>query len=211
MSKIIVGVDSDYEEIVQKVAEHRRLNVYPYLRKAGFTVDDHQGNLATRKYLQKALSKTGVVFFTGSGHGLENQLIGNDRQAILQVGKYKAGEAQDKIIHLLACFTAFELGARLIADGCKAFFGYDIFFTFYPGYEDEFFSPDAEIDRAIVEGATAREVHERAIAVYDAQIAKLKKLGVHPAIVADMQINKDHLCSPVKSAKYWGDPQARLG
>ncbi len=54
----IVGVDSSFDDATKPVYEYRRKNVYPKLKKNGYAIQLHDGNMATRMYVSKALSET---------------------------------------------------------------------------------------------------------------------------------------------------------
>lgn len=204
----IVGVDSNFDEATKPVFEFRKNKLYPKLRQNGFKLTLLDGNMATRMFVSKELKLPHIEFFTGSGHGQFNQFTGNFFDPILEVGNYSSVEVSDKIIHLLSCKTAFELGEDVVKNGCKAFFGYDTDFAFPPNHTDAFLECDSEIDIAISEGATAHQAYQRAINLYNEHIERFDQMGLD-LVVAVLQQNKEHLCAPDRDIR-WGDPQARL-
>jgi hypothetical protein len=209
MAKKIVCMDSDYEVVVQLVAEWRRTNLYPQLGINDSQLQILKGNTATRMYLQTSLTDVNVVFFTASGHGLLDEFQGNDGDSALEVGEYDSKEVRNKIIHLLSCNTAFELGADTVNNGCFAFIGYDIPFTFHRDYLHEFMQPDKVLAIAIAGGATIENAHKEAMDEYERMISKLQRKNVPISILTDMMVNQNHFCSPVKDNR-WGNPNASL-
>ena len=60
----------------------------------------------------------------GTGHGSKTSFTGQNEAVILEVGKYNSREVRGKVIKLIACQTAVELGPDLIKNGARAFLGY---------------------------------------------------------------------------------------
>lgn len=209
MAKSFVCMDSDYDSAAQHVAEWRRVNVYPSLQTNGNSVTILKGNTATRIYLEQALKKENVVFFTGSGHGLYEEFQGSDGDSALEVGSYSPAEVDKKIIHLLSCNTAFELGSDTIEKGCLAFAGYDLPFTFHLKHMNEFMNPDMVFVIEIVNGNSVSEAHDKVMKEYDRMIGHLQKTNVHMTVIGDMMVNQKHFCSPVKDSR-WGNPEASV-
>lgn len=203
MAKIIV-LDSDYDDDTRAVAVHRRSSLYGKM-KGPLTFLPK----AFRAYLAPELM-AGADFLSGSGHGNEMEFIGNDRNPLLETGGYNKQEAAGKIIHLLSCSTAYNLGQDLVNNGCKAFFGYDTLFFFDARYLDEFLGPDHAIDILISQGSTVAQAHHEAIRVYQETINKMMDKGVDSSIVGRMQTNLNHFCSAVTNP-VWGSPEASLG
>ncbi|HMI03704.1 MAG TPA: hypothetical protein VK541_14570 [Pedobacter sp.] len=206
MSKAILCADSGYDDNVQQIEKHRIDKLYPKL--AG-TIKRMPGPLSTRKYIKDELLNGEIGFFSASGHGNEDELIGNDQFPIFETGNYDAKEANGKIMHFLACSTAYSLGIDLIKKGCKAFFGYDVIFTYYKDHLDQFMAADDAIDLAIAGSKTAKEAHELAMTAYDKAIEILDQKNVNPAIIGAMMTNQRHLCTPMIDAR-WGDPAAKI-
>ena len=196
----ILFFDSDFDDVSKMVAEWRRQHLYPRIQ--GHSVKILKGNTANRAYLAKELIKKEITFFSGSGHGLFDEFQGSDGTAALKLGGYNAAEVSGKIIHLLSCYTAFELGADLVLSGCIGFFGYDVPFSFFPHLIADFMAPDAELDTALADGKSAEEAHTLIINTYDQKIDQLESAG-DLISAADMAVNRDHLCSPVKDSR-WG-------
>src|SRR5437763_1682358 len=143
----ILAVDANFEPITQAGFQYRQINVYPYLAAKGFTIQRCQGSLARKIYVAPATHQPNVVFITGIGHGSYNSFTGDYYDPVLTVGNYSQEEAQGKIVHLLSCETARDLGPDLVSHGSKAYFGYDENFSFQMDDADMFFECDSEIDK----------------------------------------------------------------
>jgi len=204
----VLGVDSNFDEATKRVYDYRSKHVYPRLRNNGFALTLLEGSMASRAYVAKALKQGHIELFTGSGHGQRDKFMGQYYESILEVGSYTPEEVRGKIVHLLACRSAFELGEDVVRNGCKAFFGYDIDFAYHPEYEDIFLDCDSEIDIALAQGNTARQAYQRALKLYDRYIAQFDREG-RDYEVATLQRNRDHLCAPDRDSRS-GDPSARL-
>lgn len=204
----IVGFDSSFDETSKMVATWRQANIYQKFTGDGHEVRVLKGNMANRNYLSKELMKDGIKFLSGSGHGLYHEIQGSDGSAALSVNGYDPLEIKGKIIHLVSCYTAFELGVDVVQKGCTSFFGYDTAFTFLKETIDDFMAPDAELDFALSEGETAQKAHERMIAVYEQRIDKFTAAGNFDA-ASIMEFNKDHFCSAGMD-KQWGNGSAKI-
>lgn len=205
----VVGVDSDYDAPNRAAFQYRDRHVYPYLKRRGFDVRSLHGPLARRHYVAAALRQPAVDYVTGVGHGLHDLYTGDHGDEVLKVGAYHPDEARGKIIHLLSCQTARELGPDLVRNGCRAFFGYDENFVFYPRDADQFFECDAEIDKAFADGLGARRVYARVRRIFDARIAELRAAG-KLYVAAELEYNRDHLRCPSSGGPDWGDESAAL-
>lgn len=205
---VVLAVDSSFESVTNQVFQYRQKNVYPFLEQKGFTIQRCQGPLARRIYVAPEARKPGVDYITGVGHGSYDTYTGDFHDPIFSVGNYSPEESRAKIVHLISCETARELGPDFVAHGCRAYLGYDENFSFQPDDGDIFFECDSEIDRAFAQGATAAEAYERARALFDQKIAAFRAAGKEFK-AATLEFNRDHLRSPT-SGPQWGDPNARL-
>jgi hypothetical protein len=205
----VLGIDANFEPITQAGFQYRQTNVYPYFQAKGFTPQLCQGSMARRVYVAPAARQAGVVYITGIGHGTPDTFTGDYYDAVFSVGNYAPEESQGKIIHLLSCQTALKLGPDFVLHGCKAFFGYDVDFTFFMDIANMFFQCDSEVDRAFADGLTAADVYTRVINLFNQNIAALRAQGSNYKAAA-MESNRDHLRAPA-SGSQWGDPGASLG
>ena len=74
--------------------------------------------------LFKLLSKKADLII-GVGHGLPDLFMGHNDVTLLKLGEYNKDEVEGKVIRLITCQTANELGPDLIANGCKAYWGFN--------------------------------------------------------------------------------------
>ncbi|MDJ0902844.1 MAG: hypothetical protein QNJ55_28995 [Xenococcus sp. MO_188.B8] len=166
----ILAIDSDYDSITQSAYEYRQKSVYPYLEELGFEVKYHRGQSARRYLIAPVAQERSIVYITGSGHGHPREFTGDYGCTIFKVGHYSKEESQEKIIHLLSCYTARELGLDMAQNGCRAFFGYDDPFYFVLNFSEVFWELDSEIDRAFAEVMSAEEVYDRVSKLYQQRI-----------------------------------------
>jgi hypothetical protein len=205
---IALAVDSNYESVTAAACKFRNRHVYPALNRRGFVIEKLQGALARRYYIAPAAARPQIDYITGVGHGAYDTFTGHHGDPIFQVGAYQRAEVAGKIVHLLSCQTARELGRDFVRHGCLAFFGYDENFTFHFDFADLFFECDAEIDLAFAEGLTAKKVDARVRALFERRIAELLAAG-HVYVAATLRFNLDHLRSPA-DGKGWGSLRATL-
>ena len=204
----VVTIDSTHEAVVELCRDFRLAQVFPELTGEGLTLQRFDGPQATRASVAPALAAADVNFVTASGHGVEHRFTGQDGLSLLEVGQYAPGEAEGKIVHLLACLTGQQLGADLVANGCTAFFGYDVVFVFPLGQPELFLECDAEIDRALAAGKTSDEAYREAFNAFTLRIEQLMALG-KPYLAAALAFNRDHVCAPSVDARF-GSRSARV-
>jgi hypothetical protein len=204
----VVTIDSNYEEVTAACQEYRQNELYPILALAGATLESFAGKRSTRARIKKALTG-GVDFVSGSGHGVETRFTGTDGDPLLEIGSYDPAEVNGTIVHLLACLTAAALGADLVRNGCRAFFGYDVVFAFPLDMPEGFLACDAVIDRALVDGKNAGAAYAEAFDAFTALMDEMLAQG-QPYLAAMLEYNRDHLCAPSVDPK-WGSVAAKLG
>lgn len=204
MDREIILIDSDYDQDTAVITKSRVEVLYP--KMSGTLVRLPK---STRQYLVPTLSSRNIGFISGSGHGNENAFIGNDRYPIFEVGAYHGSEVSGKIIHFLACSSAFSLGMDLCKNGCIAFFGYDQLFVFIKDYTSEFVAADHALDIAISEGKTAGAAHDEYMRAYQQTMNDLLRSGVSSSILGFLEGNMKNFCSPSRNA-CWGDENASL-
>ena len=169
-----------------------------------------QGSLARRYYVADEAAKEGLQYITGVGHGFPDTYTGDYLEPVFQVGHYEAAEVEGKIVHLLSCQSGLQLGPDFVIHGCRAFFGYDVNFSFPTKEKQEvFFECDSEIDKGFADGLTAQQVYERTIALYNERIEALDAEDDLDN-AALLETNRDHLRCPSSGGKKWGDTSARL-
>lgn len=211
---VILTINSKYDNITRSASRYREQSLFSYLEEK-FRVEHMTGKMARRQHVTYSLRKhgAGVVYITGIGHGFSDEFTGELSCSIFKVGEYSGIEVKNKIVHLLSCSTASELGKNMVEEGCKAFFGYDQPFLYVDlqKYEDIFWDCDAEIDRAFVDGCSSVQAHERAVERYNHQIQVFSELyiksfiddsitaqeaAIYKKVFTHLKDNVLHLCSP---------------
>ena len=167
-----------------------------------------QGSLDRRVYVAPEATQPNVVFLTGVGHGVADTYTGDMYDPILSVGAYDPAEVAGKVIHFLSCDTALTLGPDVVANGCRAFFGYDTVLIYPPEEEATVLECDSEIDRAFADGLTAQQVYQRVRDLFDKRIGERQGAGAWYAASALATI-RDHLRAPSVGAQ-WGSPGATI-
>ena len=189
------------------------------MESQGFSLVRCQGPSACRETVASEASQNSIVYITGSAHGSDTACFGYDGSPIFKVGDYQPEEVEGKVVHLLSCQTAAELGRDFVKNGCWAYFGYKAPFAldlYFPGI---FLECDAEIDLAFADGLTAEEVHDRVIALYEQRISELeqriselkdageiKEVFTLIDVVSTLKENLYNLCTPAM----YGYRQARI-
>lgn len=201
-----ITIDSDDEDVVARCRQFREGRVYPALQGAGAALTPFGGIDAQRSIVAPVLRSSAANLITGSGHGFPERFTGQGRDPIFAVGAYDPAEVSGRIVHLLSCETAQQLGPDLVANGCRAFFGYDEVFVFPDMAADLFLVCDGEIDTQLAQGRTADEAYQAAIAAFNLRIAQMLQLG-KTFVAAALARNRDHLCAPSTSSRF-GDPNA---
>ena len=203
-----MAIDSDYEPVTAAVAKYRNDVLYPKLSGTSLILRRKQSKMARRIYTAPACAQPDVVMITGVGHGLEDRFTGDQGEILLKTGEYAAAEVSGKMIHFTACRTAARLGPDCVTNGAKAYFGYDIDFTYIFGHEQVFFECDSEIDLAIADGLDAGKVFQRIEKLFRKRITELEAAGsiyVAQTLATDL----DHLMGPHRDAM-WGSTQASI-
>jgi len=78
--------------------------------------------LAKRTPFRLSAPQSDIII--GMGHGDVDAFTGQNEAVILEIGKYDPKEVNGKVIKLLSCQTAVELGPDLIRNGALSFAGY---------------------------------------------------------------------------------------
>ncbi len=194
-----LAIEANFDDITRAAFKYRREQVYPFLKSNGINVVLLSGRIAVRRRVVAAIAATGISFLSGVGHGQENSFCGYQNKTIFRIDRYEGEEVRGKVIHLLSCSTASNLGEDFLVKGCRAFFGYKE--EFAVPFEDltelnelaeEFFGSDAEIDRAFAEGVPVEQILDRVRRKFDENIARLDERGNREASAA-LESNRDLL------------------
>jgi GH18 family chitinase len=217
---LLMDTNADKDIATTRAYKRRKDILFPYIE--GSKYKDKKTSLLkdemTRANVKTNLEKTSVIYCTASGHGLAPSLYGrleNDVfEEVISLRHYEPAEAQNKIFHFLACLCGYRtdtfngIGADLVKNGAKAFFGYSKAFVMVVDNKNEFCDCDIEIDLAFIEGGTAGEVYTRAIAKFNEKIKRLNVDGYDVA-AAYLEGNRDMLVAP-STDKAYGDINAKL-
>jgi len=200
------------DSVTQYAAGYRKTNVHPVFAKRGFCLHILEGVNDVRAKFSPLAKSLRVAYISGIGHGSPTVYTGHLGDPILTKCNYDAAEVKGKVIHLLSCQTARELGPDLIRKGARAYAGYYENFTFVsdqqgtPVNEMElFWKCDSTFDIMMALGATVETAHNTTIATYNAAIALV------PNTAAATWLTHDRNCfrSPVIDAIY-GDKTAKI-
>ena len=191
----ILAIDSNPDPATQMIYAYRNQHVYPYLESKGFRIIRCQGASARRDIVASEARRDDIIYITGAGHGDKRTYTGNCEPPIFQVGTYQPEEANGKVVHLLSCETAAELGPDFVKHGCRAYFGYNDNFTFplIDIFADLFLECASEVDRAFADGLTAEKVYDRVIARYNQGISELKEVYDHVSVHYNQGISVSEL------------------
>jgi len=208
MNRKFVAIDSDYEPLTSAAADYREKNVHDSLTKAGLTPVVCKGSQCQKAVVEPLAIDPSVVYLTGVGHGTDAAFQGYQNWEVFTVGDYSAAAVAGKIVHLLSCSCATQLGPDLVEHGCRAFIGYDASFVFDPNSSEVFFECDAQIDLALAGGATVAEAISAALAHFDQQISQ----ATDPQMIAYLRFNRAHLRGPTSdpATNHWGDSGVTL-
>jgi hypothetical protein len=171
MSLSILEVEANYESVTY-IGYKFRVEKYvsPYFLQSDYNVLTLFGDDATRDKFAPYCKLPDVVYISGFGHGHDNRFGGQHGEILWEVDSYDPTEVQDKIIYLMSCRTAKELGPDLVYEGAKAYFGYEDNFVFLhiptitdplqDPIADVFFQCSSNVDRRLVDGQSAGTVYD---------------------------------------------------
>lgn len=195
----VLALEANFDRITKAAFKYRRKHVYRLLKKKGVKVVLLCGKEAVRGGVSAKATQTNISYIIGVGHGRDNSFRGYRNQPVFRVGGYEMEEVRGKVIHLLSCFTASNLGVDVLSHGCRAFFGYREEFAVPASNQKEmddlaelFFGSDAEIDLAFAENVPLNEILERVRRKFDENIARLNAQGKRESAAA-LESNRDLL------------------
>lgn len=161
----------------------------------------------TRPNFAAACKRPKVVYITGVGHGSPTVYTGYRHSRLWVACKYDPAEVKGKIIHLLSCKTARELGPDLVQKGACAYFGYFENFTITWNHPDVFWKCDLAIDIALGRGLNATQAAQVTLRVYNGWISRMR--GIHGPTATWLTWDRDALRSPLHGRQY-GDNACTL-
>lgn len=206
VQNIALFCEDTCDPLTSLAAAYRKQHVHPAFAKAGFELIVLEGPSDVRDVFAAKAKSAFVTYISGVGHGGPGVYTGCHSSRILEVGAYLPAEVAGKVIHVLSCQTAKQLGPDLVAKGAAAYAGYyeNFIFTTAQQYAELFWRCDSTFDIGIAAGMTVASAHEATIAAYNLAIASV------PNTVAATYLTHDRnfLRSPVIDAIY-GKPQVR--
>ena len=223
----VLAIDSNYDAITKLAFNYRQNHLYPYFIDRGFLLEKCQGKLARRHYVVQTLNNLNVniEYITGVGHGFDDMFTGDQGSPIFSINNYSYNESQGKIIHFLSCYSAIKLGVDLVKNGCLAFFGYDIPFTYIIDCDqaEVLWECDSEIDRSFADDLTAEQVYQRVDSLYETRIKEYKEklrqarksdedeiiIQQLQNIICYLKVHRNHLCCPSVDQR-WGNIHSKL-
>jgi len=210
----VLFLENTTDPVTQNATPYRKNNVHTAFKKRGFCTIELEGVNNDRTHFVSVAKSKRVVYISGIGHGNPTTYTGYNNVPILTKCNYDPAEVQGKILHLLSCQTAKELGPDVIKKGAKAYAGYYENFTFVydqPGTPinemELFWVCDSAFDLMMAYGATVETAHNTTIASYNAAISLP---GVANTITASwLTWDRNSFRSPVIDAIY-GDKTAKI-
>lgn len=203
----VLGIESTDDVDTQAASKYREETVYKHFR-GRLKVVKLRGEKATYDKVQKVVTQRDFDYVTGQGHGNIDTFKGQGNQWIFHVGTYPSKVPAKKIVHFLSCETAKNLGRDFVKKKCRAFFGYDIRFTWDACAPEIFIACDSKIDIALANGRTAGEAYDEAVKEFARRAKELERKGAC-AKPAALKMICEHLCAP-STGKAWGRKSARL-
>ena len=168
------------DNVTRPIAIWRMANVHGQFTSRGFTVVVLKDTDDTRANFVPAAKSGLTVHVGGVGHGNYNVYTGYQGDPILLIGAYDSSEVRDKELHFLSCRTARDLGPDTVANGAKAYAGYDENFTFVwdnsatPVNEFVLFiNADGTYDVQMAAGATSGQAYAATKQAFNAAISQV--------------------------------------
>jgi hypothetical protein len=193
--------------VTNYAAEYRIKNVHPFFQARGFVIQSLEGQRDDRTHFLPIAKNQRTVWMSGIGHGSPTAYTGDLNVDILAVGDYDPAEVTGKVIHLLSCQTAKQLGPDLIKNGARAYAGYFENFTFTEDNMDLYWRSDSMFDLSMAFGLTVEQAHNNTITAYNAALLTPGIPGT--ATATWLTWDRDYFRSPVIDPIY-GDKNAKI-
>ena len=154
-------------------------HVVTYAQSKGFTVIDVEGNEANQGPVFDALNTHDPGSIYGFGHGSETVFTGDSEQIIFDTTN--VGILEGRIIYLLSCLTANQLGPAIRDVGALGYAGFDISWTWMAEentdgdpYEDKyaegFYRSANKLWESIIDGRNLTDASFDSVEKYNAWI-----------------------------------------
>jgi hypothetical protein len=190
----------------KNAANYRIAHVHPVFLARGFNVVVLKDYQTDRAHFVPEATKPLVVYISGIGHGSPTQFTGYGdwTNYVIEVGAYDPAEVKGKVIHLLSCQTAQQLGSNVVAKGAKAYAGYYENFHFVwqdPATPEDdqlvFWECDSAFDIFMACGATVEAAHNAVIAMFNAAIAQRPNTAAATWLMWDRDCFRSPIIDPV--------------
>jgi hypothetical protein len=199
-------VENTTDAVTKLAAEYRIAHVHPAFANRGFKVVALTGVDAVRTKFCVEAKHAFVRHIGGVGHGSPTVYTGHLGNHILEVGGYDPAEVRGKVIHLLSCQTAKQLGSDVVTKESPVYSGYFENFTFVydnpqtPAVNEMtlFWQADSTFEIAMANGLSAQQAHNATIAAYNAAIAQVPNTSAATWLLW----NRNNFRSPVISPIY---------
>lgn len=119
---------------------------------------------AVKEPIWDILASMDPIFVNGFGHGNTGIYTGDTEEPVFTTEDCSI--LANRVVHLLSCFTAVELGPAIINAGGLAYAGYDIAWTWFTNdaeadpytdyFAEGFYRSDNEFPIALIQGGTVR-------------------------------------------------------
>jgi hypothetical protein len=236
----ILLLDANADEETQITYLARKSGLYEWVNASKYAekYTSRVGEQDVRSNVQIDLKDPSVIYCTTSGHGsitaMKGWGPGKPQPAILQIGNYEPAEAKNKIFHFQSCCCGYlggkpdstnlcittvtdpalsGLGADLVKNGAKAFFGYKKPYFVIRGnnrWQRIVGRCDVEIDIRLLSGDTAEEAYNAAIAKYQKALKNFSSDDAAPDVVLGaLKQNMENLVAPSTNPAF-GDKNAKL-
>jgi hypothetical protein len=186
--------------ITESAAHYRKKHVIPCFINKRIIPIILTGANDTRPNFAAACKRKGVVYISGVGHGSPTAYTGYRYSHLWDKCSYDPAEVKGKIIHLLSCKTAQQLGPDLVKKGACAYFGYFENFTITWNYPNVFWKCDSIIDLAFCHGLNAGLAAKVTLYIYNLEIRKMR--AIHGPTATWLTWDRDALRSPLHGKQY---------
>jgi hypothetical protein len=176
----VLFCENTTDNVTTPIANWRIKHVHPRFRSRGFVTVVLTGTDNVRANFVPVAKSALTTYIGGVGHGGYNCYTGHWSDRILEVGDYDSAEVKRKTLHFLSCQTARDLGPDTVANGAKAYAGYDENFHFVWDVSSTpvnefllFVRSDATFDLHMAAGAAAGQAFAATKQAFNAAIAQV--------------------------------------
>jgi len=142
--------------------------------RLGLDLHDMIGELDEQAPVLDAIHTLDPLMFTGAGHGSPDAFTSNTEKDVINLSN--AYMLSDRIVYLLSCSTAAQLGPEAVRQGARSYGGYDRDWSWIQNdltldpyldpYGEAFFRSSNEYPISLFEGKNAGEAHGSAFDSY---------------------------------------------